>query len=84
FGNPGGIPASFIFLTKWAPQFAPGLSILIGLNVMAVVLCSIMTIYYRRENARRDREFKAPQQYTEEKALERTRGDYTSYFQYTV
>lgn len=51
---------------------------------MAIVLSLIMTIYYRRENARRDREFKAPEQYTEEeKTLERTKGDYATFFRYT-
>lgn len=76
--------SSFIFLTRDSPQFVQGLAILIGLNTMALVLSLIMTIYYRRENARRDREYKAPELYTEkEKAAERTAGDYATFFRYT-
>ena len=79
-----GILASFIFLTKDSPQFVQGLSILIGLNGMAIVLSLAMTIYYRKENARRDREHKAPELYTEEeKRQERTKGDYATFFRYT-
>lgn len=85
FGNLGGIVASFVYLPKDAPKYHKGLSILIGLNAMAIILAGIMTTYYRRENARRDREFKAPELYTaEEKAAERTKGDYASYFRYSV
>lgn len=84
FGNLGGVVSSFVFLSKDSPQFVQGLSILIGLNVMAIVLSLFMTFYYRRENARRDGEFKAPELYTEEeKAKERTKGDYASFFRYT-
>lgn len=80
----GGVLSSFIFLSKDAPQFVQGLAILIGLNSMAALLALFMTIYYRRENARRDREHKAPELYTEaEKEAERTRGDYATFFRYT-
>lgn len=76
--------SSFIFLTKDSPQFTQGLAILIGLNSMAALLSLFMTIYYRRENARRDREYKAPTLYTEkERELERTRGDNATFFRYT-
>jgi hypothetical protein len=44
-----------------------------------------MTLYLRRENARRDREYKAPELYTiEEKLAERERGDNATFFRYTV
>lgn len=44
-----------------------------------------MTIYLRQENARRDREYKAPEDYTEaEKRLERAKGDSATFFRYTV
>lgn len=84
FGNLGGMISSFVFLSRDSPRFTPGLSILISLNVMAIVLSIFMTIYYRRENARRDREYKAPELYTEEeKVKERTRGDHATFFRYT-
>ena len=52
---------------------------------MSLCLCVFMTIYLRRENARRDREYKAPSEYTaEEKAAERHKGDNATFFRYTV
>ena len=52
---------------------------------MSMILCIIMTIYLRRENARRDREHKAPSDYSlEEKAAEREKGDNATFFRYTV
>lgn len=52
---------------------------------MAFVLSAFMTMYLRRENARRDREYKRPEEYTvEEKLLERHLGDNASFFRYTV
>jgi len=52
---------------------------------MSLCLCVFMTIYLRRENARRDREYKPPSEYTaEEKALEREKGDNATFFRYTV
>ena len=85
FGNLGGIMAGFIFLTKWSPQFVPGHSILIGCLSMSTILSIIMTTYLRRENARRDREYKKPEEYTEaEKELEREKGDHATFFRYTI
>lgn len=63
----------------------PGHSILIGTLTMSFILQGCMTLYLRRENARRDREYKAPDQYTtEEKTLEREKGDNATFFRYTV
>jgi len=85
FGNLGGILASFIYLPKYAPRFVKGHSILIGLLSMSLCLQACMTLYYRRENARRDAEYKRPEQYTvAEKTAERDRGDNASFFRYTV
>lgn len=51
---------------------------------MALILCTFMTIYLRRENARRDREYKAPSDYTrEEMLLESEKGDNATFFRYT-
>lgn len=53
--------------------------------VMSLVLSVIMTLYLRRENARRDREYKHPDEYTaEEKWTEREKGDNATFFRYTV
>lgn len=52
---------------------------------MAFVGSAFMTWYLRRENARRDREYKRPEEYTtEEKLLERHLGDNATFFRYTV
>ena len=84
-GNLGGILASFIYLNPDGPQYVKGHSILIGLLAMSGTISLTMSIYYRRENARRDREHKAPGQYTaEEKALEREKGDSASFFRFTI
>lgn len=43
-----------------------------------------MTIYYRRENCRRDRVYKKPDKHSaEEKALERENGDNATFFRFT-
>lgn len=52
---------------------------------MAMVLSIFMTVYLRRENARRDRVHKAPEEYTRaEKEMESDRGDNATFFRYTV
>lgn len=84
-GNLGGILAAFIYLKKDSPQYTQGHSILIGILGMSASICTFMTIYYRRENARRDGNHKAPEQYTSmEKDAERDRGDHASFFRFTV
>lgn len=84
-GNCGGVLASFVFLSKDGPRYVNGYSILIGMLTMSASICTVMTIYYRRENARRDTKYKAPDQYTaQERALEREKGDSASFFRFTV
>lgn len=85
FGNLGGIVAGFIYQAKAAPRYKAGHSSLIGLLSMSSLLCTFMTIYLRRENARRDAQYKRPDEYTDaEKTLEREKGDNASFFRYTV
>ncbi|KAL3427527.1 high-affinity nicotinic acid transporter [Phlyctema vagabunda] len=88
-GNVGGIIASFVYLTKDSPRFTTGHSILIGISTLAFCLTSFMTVYLRRENARRDGLARErglmPQDYTEEQKMEeREKGDNASYFRYTI
>ncbi|KAF4626079.1 hypothetical protein G7Y89_g12079 [Cudoniella acicularis] len=54
FGNLGGIIAAFVYQSKDEPRFIRDHAILIGLVSMSLVLTIFMTIYLRRENARRD------------------------------
>jgi hypothetical protein len=84
-GNIGGVISGFIYLPADSPRFVKGHSIIIGFLTMSTFLSIFMTTYLRRENRRRDREYKSPADYTtEERALERERGDDASFFRYTV
>ncbi|KAI1099177.1 MFS general substrate transporter [Jackrogersella minutella] len=87
-GNCGGIVASYVYLAKDAPRYIGGHSILIGFVGMAFVLTLFMSIWCRRENARRDvtaREAVAEGELTvEQKMLERELADGVSWFRYTV
>ncbi|KAF3352576.1 hypothetical protein VdG1_08917 [Verticillium dahliae VDG1] len=85
FGNISGIISSYLFLPKYSPRHLPGLSSLLGLYVLALVLCVCMTAYLRRENARRDRIYGPPDEYTEEqRELEREKGDNATFFRFTI
>ncbi|KAL5603961.1 hypothetical protein FOVSG1_006711 [Fusarium oxysporum f. sp. vasinfectum] len=84
-GNLGGVVAAYLFLKKDAPRYFPGFGTLLGCQIMALILSIWMTIYLRRENARRDATHKDPSLYTEsEKHRERERGDNASFFRYTT
>lgn len=85
FGNLGGTISGYLFLPKNSPRYIPGHATLLGCQCMALILSIFMTIYLRRENARRDREYKAPADYTEEERFaEREKGDNATFFRYTV
>ena len=84
-GNLGGAISGFIYLSKDSPKFRPGHAILIGMITMSVCLQVFMTIYLRRENARRDAEYKSPDSYTaQDRYAEREKGDNATFFRYTV
>lgn len=84
-GNLGGAIAGFIYLSKDSPKFTNGHAILIGMISMSVCLQIFMTLYLRRENARRDREYKAPSEYSaQDRFAEREKGDNATFFRYTV
>ncbi|KAH7097519.1 major facilitator superfamily domain-containing protein [Auriculariales sp. MPI-PUGE-AT-0066] len=86
FGNLAGIIAAFLYPVKDQPHYRPGNATHIGSLAMSTVLCMLMTVYLRRENARRDAKYhKKPSEYTdEEKEKERDRGDNASFFRYTL
>lgn len=84
-GNLGGIIAAYLFLPKHAPRYRPGHGTSIAMNGMACILSIFMTVYLRRENARRDKQHKRPEEYTvEELGPERELGDNASYFRYII
>ncbi|KAF2842866.1 major facilitator superfamily transporter [Patellaria atrata CBS 101060] len=85
FGNLGGAISGFLFRSKDAPEYYSGYGTLIACLVMSTTLSTFMTFYLRRENARREREYKRPEEYTaEEKFLEREKGDNATFFRYTI
>ncbi|KAG2017538.1 high-affinity nicotinic acid transporter [Coprinopsis cinerea AmutBmut pab1-1] len=89
FGNLGGVISGFAYRADDAPRYFSGHGLLIATVSMSTVLCIIMHIYLRRENARRDREMAAKgltlDTYTEEmRVAERERGDYATFFRYTL
>ena len=85
FGNLGGTVSAYLYLAKDGPTYRPGHATLLACQAMAMVLSIFMTIYLRRENARRDREYKPPSEYTEDERLaERERGDNATFFRYTI
>ncbi|KAK0644309.1 high-affinity nicotinic acid transporter [Cercophora newfieldiana] len=85
-GNCGGIVASYVYLSRDGPRFVTGHSILIGFVGMAFFLTSFMSLWCRRENARRDAAVSEGQgELTEEqKAMERELADDVPWFRYTV
>jgi len=89
FGNLGGMIAAFTYRIKDKPRYFPGHGILLGTTFMSLCLCTFMTIYLRRENARRDALLAAQGRtladYTDaEKEQERECGDNATFFRYTV
>ncbi len=86
FGNLGGVIAGFIYQSQDAPRYRRGHGTLIGTLTMSLALSVFMTIWLRRENSKRDKDTtKHPDLYTsEEKSVERHRGDNASFFRYTV
>ncbi|KAK8021586.1 hypothetical protein PG990_006724 [Apiospora arundinis] len=86
-GNCGGIIASYVYLTRDGPRYITGHSILIGFVCMAFFLTLFMTIWCRRENARRDAmaQQQGSQELTEEqRKLERELADNVPWFRYTI
>jgi hypothetical protein len=77
--------SGFVFQAKDAPQYRSGHGILIAMCGMTICVATVMTLYLRRENARRDAEYKSPSEYTlSEMEFESEKGDNASFFRYTV
>ncbi|KAF8461685.1 major facilitator superfamily domain-containing protein [Kalaharituber pfeilii] len=89
FGNLGGAIAAFTYRVREQPRYPSGHGTLLATTSMSLCLCLFMTIYLRRENARRDALLREKgmtlEDYTEEmKDSEREAGDYATFFRYTV
>lgn len=86
-GNCGGIIASYIYLTRDGPRYVKGHSILIGFVSLAFFLTLFMTIWCRKENARRDAftgSLSRDNLTEEEKTREKELADDVPWFRYTV
>lgn len=87
-GNCGGIIASYVYLTRDGPRYITGHCILIGFVGMAFFLTSFMSMWCRRENARREAVLNASggrHELTEEqKAMEAELADDVPWFRFTV
>lgn len=77
--------SGFMFRNDEVPRYLSGHVTLVGMSLLSAACSVFMTWYLRRENARRDAEYKNPQDYTlEEKMQEREKGDNATFFRYTV
>jgi hypothetical protein len=54
-GGIGGIAGALIFRTEDAPSYIPGFAACITCDVLVILMVAILTIYFRRENAKADR-----------------------------
>jgi sugar phosphate permease len=89
FGNLGGVISAFAYRSKDAPRYFSGHGLLIATVSMSFLLCAFMHLYLVKENARRDAEMQTKgltlESYTEEmKHSEREKGDYATFFRYTI
>jgi MFS family permease len=86
FGNLGGAAAAFVIRrSDLVNNYRSGHIILASTTSMSCLLSILMTIYLRRENARRNAATKPIEEFTyAEKELETDRGDNATFFRYTV
>jgi len=89
FGNLGGAIAAFTYRVKEKPHYHSGHGTLLATITMSMCLCTFMTFYLRHENARRDKllaeQGRTLADFTDaEKEAEREKGDYASFFRYTI
>ncbi|QRV94743.1 major facilitator superfamily transporter [Ceratobasidium sp. AG-Ba] len=83
FGNLGGLIASYTYISKNAPRYYSGHGTLIGVLAMGASVSLVVHLYCKRENARRDREYKSPDAYTHDEIVaESTEGDQATFFRF--
>ncbi|KJZ77269.1 hypothetical protein HIM_03590 [Hirsutella minnesotensis 3608] len=84
FGNLGGAAAGFIIREDDASRFITAHGILLVTTSFSCLLAIFMTWFLRRENSKRDRDYKERELYTEEqKKAEANKGDEAPFFRYT-
>ncbi|KAE9966081.1 hypothetical protein EG327_000233 [Venturia inaequalis] len=84
FGNMAGLSASFVFMPKFGPHYRVSHAALLATTSTALCLSIFMTIWVRRENARREA-VKPRATYTdEEMRAQREMGDDAGFWRYTT
>ncbi|KAI5857837.1 major facilitator superfamily domain-containing protein [Tricharina praecox] len=89
FGNLGGVVAAFSYRYTDAPRYVSGHALLVGTCLLSAAGSACLSVYLRRENRRRDAVMRENNRSVEgltehEMEEERGRGDYASFFRYTV
>lgn len=52
----GGIVSAVTFTEKSAPKYTLGISFTLAVNALNVVLCALLSFYFRRRNRAADKE----------------------------
>ena len=82
FGNLGGAAAGFVYQPG---RYRNGHMVNLSMSTIGLCISIAMHLYLRRENARRDRTYKRPNQYTrQELEQQRERGDNADFFRFAV
>ena len=55
FGSLGGIVGSTVFRSKDEPEYLPGISVAMGSQCLILILVGILTLEFKRQNAKADR-----------------------------
>jgi hypothetical protein len=82
-GNLAALASSFIYLPKFAPDYRMGHTILLCSVSWSLLCASVLSLWFRRENARREKIKPAVLYTKEEKEEDRELGDYARFFRYT-
>jgi hypothetical protein len=85
-GNAGGVVSSFIYPKEDKPRYYKGHGICLAYCVLAFALALLMTVYYRRANAKKDARNAARSSpfTTQEKKQYEDEGDSVDWFRYTT
>lgn len=84
FSNAGAVTSSFIYLPSMAPRYITGHTILLSSMIIVCSLSTILTLWFRKENARRDAIKPAGLYTREEKMEDSEKGDYARFFRFTI
>lgn len=55
FGGIGGIIGSTVFRQQDAPKYRPGLIVAMCANVLIIIVVSLLTVKFKRDNAKAER-----------------------------